>query len=161
MAKKRIFTHDDQQQKDYAREARLQYGPDLVNESNARWNGYTELQRDAIREEGDEIYNDLADALTAGKDPLSAEVQDMLVRWHDHIRYFYEPTLDILRGLGEMYVMSPDFRATFEKLHPELPEYLQTGIIEYVDDLETEAIRRMLAEDAGDGDADVLRRLSG
>lgn len=36
MAKKRIFTHDDQQQKDYAREARLQYGPDLVNESHTR-----------------------------------------------------------------------------------------------------------------------------
>lgn len=25
-------------------------------------------------------------------------------RWHQHIRYFYAPTTDILRGLADLYV---------------------------------------------------------
>ena len=75
------------------------------------------------------------------------EVQAILKRWHDHMRYFYEPTLDILRGLGEMYTSHPDFIANFNRLHPDLAEYMKSGINQYVDDLEYAEIERMLAED--------------
>lgn len=39
----------DAQQKQYQREARLQYDPQLVNESIQRWNTYTSAQQDAIQ----------------------------------------------------------------------------------------------------------------
>jgi hypothetical protein len=138
---------DDEQQKDYQRQARLQYGPDNVNESIRRWNSYSNVQKEAIGEEGNQIYSDLTDALEAGKSPLSAEVQAIFVRWHDHLHYFYEPTLDILRGLGDLYNSNPDFIKNFQKLHPDLPAYLEEGIQLYVDDLETAEIERLLAED--------------
>jgi hypothetical protein len=70
-----------------------------------------------------------------------------LQRWHQHLRYFYEPTLEILRGLGELYHSHPDFMANFQELHPELPVYLYEAIHQYVDDLEYAEIERMLAED--------------
>ncbi len=148
MSKARLFEgFSDEKQKEYERSARLQYGPEIVNESARRWKSYTQADKAKISEEGNQIYSGLVDALEAGKSAQSAEVQELLERWHQHLRYFYEPTLEILRGLGELYNSSPDFIATFQKLHPKLPDYLQEGITVYVDALEYAEIARMLAED--------------
>lgn len=148
MSKKKLFEgFSPEQQKQYEREARLQWGPEIVNNSIKRWNHYTEAQRQAILDEGGAIYDDLVRALVAGEAPQSPGVQAILVRWHNHIHHFYEPTLDILRGLGQGYNSHPDFIANFQKLHPDLPAYLEAAINQYVDDLETAAIERMLAED--------------
>jgi len=148
MSNKGLFEgFDPEQQKQYEREARLQYGPDNVNESIKRWNSYTKAQQEAIFEEGGAIYGDLVKAMEAGLPPGSDEVRAILDRWQQNIRYFYEPTLDILRGLGELYNTDPAFMATFHKFHPDLPRYLQATIMQYVDDLETAEIERMLADD--------------
>ncbi len=149
MSKRQFFeAFNDETQKEYEREARLQYGPDQVNTSIKRWNSYTHAQREAISNEGNQVYSDLVDAIEAGKSPLDADVQTILQRWHKHIHYFYEPSLDILRGLGELYVSSPDFRKNFDKIDLRLAEYMRDGVMQYVDDLEYAEIERMLAEDA-------------
>lgn len=148
MSKRALFeAFSDEKQKHYERVARLQWGPEIVNESARRWNGYTQAQKDAILAEGGQVYTDLAAALEAGKSAHSAEVQAILGRWHNHLRSFYEPTTDILRGLGEMYQSHPDFAATFMRLHPDLPDYLAEAITQYVDDLEDAELRRLIAED--------------
>lgn len=148
MSKKQLFkAFTEEEQKQYQREARLQYGPDTVNESIKRWNSYTKTQQEAILEEAGQIYNDIVEAIRDGKSPLSEEVQGVLQRWHSNLHHFYEPTLEILRGLGEGYNTHPDFIANFQKLHPDLPAYLQEAITQYVDDLEYAEIERMLAED--------------
>lgn len=135
------------QEEQWGREVRLQYDPDLVRESNQRWNGYSAAQKDYIKDEGNRIYAAIAEQIEAGLPPTSAEVQALLDRWQAHLRYFYEPSLDVLRGLGELYNTSPDFIATFQQLHAELPAYLQAAIAHYVDDLETQAIIAMLEAD--------------
>lgn len=148
MSRKKMFNaFSDEEQKQYEREARLQYGPDMVNDSVRRWNSYSDLQRQVIADEGNQIYEELVTQLEAGVSAKSAAVQAILERWHQHLRYFYEPTLDILRGLGMMYSTSPDFIANFQKLHSDLPEYLTEGIEQYVDDLEYAEIERLLAAD--------------
>lgn len=149
MSKQQLFEgFSAEKQKYYEREARLQWGPDRVNESVRRWNSYSKEKQQAIQAEGGQIYIEMAEALDAGKAPQHAEVQALLARWHDHMRYFYEPTLDILRGLGEAYHTHPDFMAFFQQIHPGLPDYLAEAITQYVDDLETAEIERMLAQDA-------------
>lgn len=148
MSKKSLFDgFSQEQQEQYTREARLQYGPDIVNASVKRWNSYSKEQQTAIMEEASQIYAELAEAIDAEKSPTSPEVQAILERWHENIRWFYEPTLEILRGLGMGYSSDPGFIATFTKYHPELPAYLEAAITTYVDDLETEELRRMLEED--------------
>jgi MerR family transcriptional regulator, thiopeptide resistance regulator len=148
MSKKQLFGgFNPEKQKDYEREARLQYGPEVVNDSIKRWNSYTKTQQEIIMEEGNTIYSDIVAAIEAGVGPERAQMQAILVRWHNHIRYFYEPTLETLRGLGDLYTSHPDFIANFQKLHTDLPTYLQAGIVQYVDDLETAEIERLLAED--------------
>ena len=149
MSKRQLFeAFSDEKQKEYEGEARLTYGPDKVNESVKRWGSYTQAQKEAVGAEGNQVYNDLVDAIEAGKSPTSEDVQAILQRWHDHLRYFYEPTLDILRGLGVLYNSHPGFITNFAKIHPQLAEYMREGINQYVDDLEYAEIERMLAEDA-------------
>jgi DNA-binding transcriptional MerR regulator len=148
MSKDKLFTgFTEEKQKYYERVARLQYGPDRVNESIRRWNGYNETQREAVQQEGGQIYLDLVAAIETGRDAQSDEVQAIIERWANHIRYFYEPDLDVIRGLGEGYRTNPDFIAFFEKLHPELPNYLGEAITQYVDNLEYAEIERMVAEE--------------
>ena len=145
---KDVFSkHDDAQQKEYKREARLQYGPDRVAESTQNWNSYTEAERDVIIAEGNQIYTDLADAMTVGKESGHEDVHAILDRWQKHLRYFYEPNLDVLRGLGELYNTDDRFIKNFQKIHADLPTYLQEVITEYVDELETAELEQMLAED--------------
>lgn len=139
--------HSDEQQKQYEREIRLEYGPSLVNESVKRWNSYTKEQQDAVLAEGGEVYNEIIAAIEAGTSATDTEVQRLMVRWHDNLRNFYEPTLEILRGLGELYNTHPDFIANFKKMHPRLGEYIREAINQYVDDLEYAEIVRLLEED--------------
>ncbi len=154
MSKKRLFeAFSEEQQKDYEREVRLQYDPQFVNDSIKRWNSYSKAQQDAVMAEAGEIYTDLAAAMEAGTAAQSAEVQAIMARWHENLRNFYEPTLEILRGLGETYNTDPRFIANFQQVHPELPGYLYEAVAYYVDELETAEIARMLAED------DAARRI--
>ncbi len=151
MSKKKLFQgFSEEKQKQYEREARLQWGPERVNESVRRWGSYSEHKKEDIMQEGAQNYQDLAKALEASKSPQDEDVQKIVKRWHDHIGYFYEPTLDILRGLGEMYTTHPEFMAYFQQFHDDLPDYLNKAIIQYVDDLEHAEIVRMLAEDEED-----------
>lgn len=148
MSGKQLFgAFSEETQKQYEREARLQYDPQIVNDSIKRWSHYSQAEKDHILAEAGEIYRDMVEAIEAGRSPQSPEVQTILERWHKNIFHFYEPTLEILRGLGDGYNSDPAFIANFQKLHPDLPTYLQQGITQYVDDLETAEIERMLAED--------------
>lgn len=149
MAKKRraLKQHSAEQQKQYEREARLQYGPAEVNETIGRWNSYSRERQEAIKAEGDRIYQDLAEALDAGKSAGDREVTAILERWVEHLRSFYEPSLDRLRGLGQLYNSNPEFIENFRNIHVDLPAYLERVIEFYVDELETAELERMLAED--------------
>ncbi len=145
--KSRLKVPNAEEQKQYEREARLQYGPGTVNESIERWNSYNEAEQEAIIAEGNQIYADLAEAMAAGEVAGDRPVVDILERWQEHLRRFYEPSLDVLRGLGQMYNSDPRFIANFQNIHNDLPAYLEGVIDHYVDELETAELERMLAED--------------
>lgn len=138
----------EKKQKRYERIARLQYGPELVNESVKRWAGYSKAEQEAIMAEGGRNYLALTEALKAGTPVYDAAVQALVQRWYEHIRTFYEPTLEIARGLGTLYTTDPEFGAFFAKIHPGLADYLKEAIIVYVDALEDAELGRMLADDA-------------
>lgn len=146
--------YDKEKQEQYEREARLQYGADSVNASIKRWNSYSEEKQAAILAEGGQIYNEIVEAMQRGIAAQNDEVQVLIQRWHDHLRYFYEPTLEIMRGLAETYKSEPGFIEFFKKIHADLPEYLSDAIVQYVDVLEYAEIERLIAED------DANRRMS-
>lgn len=147
----------EKKQKRYERIARLQYGPENVNESIRRWNSYSKAEQQAIMDEGGRNYLALTEALKAGTPVYDAEVQAHIQHWYEHIRYFYEPTLEIARGLGQLYKTDPEFGAFFAKFHPNLTDYLCEAITFYVDNLEDAELARLLAEDSQDAKSQASR----
>lgn len=148
MSRRKLFrAFTEEEQKYNERLVRLEHGPQNVNDSIRRWNSYSKEQQQAVFDEANDIYNDLADALEEGLPVHSEIVQEMIGRWHQNMHHFFDPTLDVLRGLGDTYATHPGFRENIGSIHPDLPDFLQQAITLYVDELETEEIMRMLAED--------------
>lgn len=121
---------DDETQARYEQEAAEMYDAETVRETSRRWKSYTAEDKARIIAEGGQIYHDLAVMLD--RDPADAEVQASIGRWHQHIRAFYEPTPDILRGLGHAYEEQPEFAAFYEAIHPDMPGFLRRAIDHYV-----------------------------
>ena len=133
---------NEAKQKAYEKEA-AKLWPDTVQESVKLWNSYSKDQQQSILAEGDANY--AAIAANMDKGPASDEVQALLGRWHQHIRYFYEPSIETLAGLGAMYHDHPDFNATFTAIDPNLPGFLKQAIAHYVDVLETRWLEQALS----------------
>lgn len=130
-----LFAGFEEKQKEYEKQAAELWGEASVRESRQRWDRYTPEQQRSIFAEGRQIYADVAAAMQRGAKPDSAEVRAVLSRWHQHLRYFYEPTPEILRGLGQMYNEHPDFIATFQQFHPDLPPYFSQAVASYCETL--------------------------
>lgn len=129
MSAQEVFSgFSEEQQEAYAQEARQRWDPALVDQSMKLWKSYSPEKKQQVLAEGQAVYVDILAHMQAGQAPGSAEVQACLGRWHQHLRYFYEPTWAILRGLGQGYANDLQFRANFEKLHPDLPDYLNEAI---------------------------------
>lgn len=142
MSENNIFEgFSEEQEEQYSKEAIDQWG-DNAAQSIRLWNSYSEERKAAIMQEGSEIYQEIVTNMHTG--PASPEIRDLLVRWHQHLRYFYEPTIEVLEGLGDMYHDHPDFNATFTKIHPDLPAFLKEAIGIYTDELETKWLEREL-----------------
>ena len=132
MKKKDYFAgFSEEKQKQYEEQIRQKYG-EKAFEGVTDWNSYTPEQKKRIVDESGAIYDDLVAAMGKGYD--SPEVQQIIARWHQHLRYFYEPSVERLRGLGQMYTEEPEFVAKFRALHLELPEFLNQAIQYYCKD---------------------------
>jgi DNA-binding transcriptional MerR regulator len=116
---------DDEQEKSYAQEAVEKWG-DEARRSIRKWNDYSNQKKAVIRAEGEAVYRDMVPLI--GSDPGSPDVQAVVARWHEHLRYFYEPSREWLLGLAEMYVEDPRFRATFDSRHPQLAEFMLQAV---------------------------------
>ncbi|MBN1428472.1 MAG: MerR family transcriptional regulator [Anaerolineae bacterium] len=140
--KKTIFEgFSEEKQKQYEKEAVDHWG-DNASQSIKLWHSYSDERKAQIMQEGGDIYVEIVANMGKGAD--SPEIRALLVRWHQHLRYFYEPTIEVLGGLGNMYHDHPDFNATFTRIHPDLPVFLKEAIAIYVDELETRWLEREL-----------------
>ena len=126
-----VFSED--QQKEYEKEAAERW-PETYKEGARRWKSYTDADKKRIGEEGEAVYRDLVAALD--QDTGSEVVQKIVARWHQRLRYFCEPNVELLRGLGRMYVDDLRFAATFARIHPNLAQFHQQVIDIYCDRLE-------------------------
>ena len=137
MEDKKLFAgFSEKEEKSYAAQAREQYGAEEVDASYRLWKSYSPEKQVEIKAEGAAIYGELA--ARVDRDPGSDEIQALIARWHQHMRSFYEPSTERLRGLGALYSEDPDFRRNFAELHPDLPELIRGAIEIYCDRRENE-----------------------
>jgi DNA-binding transcriptional MerR regulator len=123
----------EEQQAQYEEEAARRWDEQTVRESNRRWRNYSAETKAQIKREGEAIHRDLLANMNKGY--ASPEVQAVIARWHQHLRYFYEPSLETLAGLADLYNDDPNFRANYEKLHPDMPAFVRKAILHYCESL--------------------------
>lgn len=99
----------------YAKEVNERWGStDAYKQSKRRTDGYTTEDWARIKEEADDITKRFAEKV--GEDPASAEVQELVAQWQNHItKYYYDCTNEILAGLGQMYVADERFTNNIDK----------------------------------------------
>jgi len=66
------------------------------------------------------------------KGAASPEAQAIVGRWRKHMDYFWTPNLDQLLALANGYNDDPRFKANFDKMHPQLAEFMGEAVKVYV-----------------------------
>jgi len=119
----------------WQKEAKERWGnTDQYKQSIGKYESLTDAQKLQMKKDGDKLMEDIV--ANMGKDPGSPEVQALVQRHYNSLRFFYEPNLTMYRGLADMYVGYKDdkrFRAYFEKYHKDLPEFMRDAIYAYCD----------------------------
>lgn len=128
MEDKELFAFSEALQARYEQEAEALWGEN-VRVSSRKWKGYSGEKKKQIFAEGEAVYLDLIERLDDAPD--GPAVGAIIARWERHIRYFYEPTVEIMRGLGQAYVEHPGFRAFFDKMNPRLAAFMREPIEAY------------------------------
>jgi len=134
MESKELFEgFSEEKQKEYEEEVRQRFGEENLRVSQSRWSSYSAEKKAQIFEEAGEIYRYMVEAIPLG--PGSPQAQEGIARWHQNMRYFYEPTTEILLGLADGYNEDPRFAAFFQRIHPNLAEFMRQAIKIYCDRL--------------------------
>jgi DNA-binding transcriptional MerR regulator len=137
MKKEQLFdVFNDKQQAEYEKEALQEYDPEIVKASNEKWKRYTTADKQRIGEEGNAIYQDIIEAMPKGAS--SPEVQACIVRWRKHMEYFWTPNDRQLLAIAEGYNTDPRFKANFDKVHPNLAEFMLKAVKVYVESRQQE-----------------------
>jgi DNA-binding transcriptional MerR regulator len=111
----------------YEREVNEKYDPELVKESNRRVRNMSKERWQAVKKEGEDITRLIASL--ANRPPADPQVQAAIARHHAHIENFYPVSPEIYRGLAQMYVEHPEFRAYYEKYGPNLADFMQAAML--------------------------------
>jgi DNA-binding transcriptional MerR regulator len=141
MAKKKMFEVFDmkkieEHQKKYEQEVKEKYGDTLAYEqSQQKTQSYQAEDWKRIQEKMEQLYGDLADLMD--REPTNAEVQRLIGDYRQYITdNFYDCTVEIFRGLGDLYVDDPRFTKNIDKVQPGLSEFLHAAMHVYCDELE-------------------------
>jgi len=115
----------------YADEAKQRWGTtDVYVESQRRTSKYTKENWKRIQQEGAEIREGLAALM--GRSPSDPGVQALVKRFHEYMSTnFYACSLEMLSGLGDMYVSDHRFTATYDKVKPGLALFIRDAIKSY------------------------------
>jgi DNA-binding transcriptional MerR regulator len=120
--------------KQYADEARERWGKERVDAVMDRTSQYPAKRWAAITNKWDEIFRKVAAAMDKG--PSDPDVQQAVGEIRQLISdNFYDCTLDIFRGLGNLYVDDERFTANIDKYRPGLTEFLRQAIHIYCDEM--------------------------
>ncbi|MDF2726386.1 MAG: MerR family transcriptional regulator [Paenibacillus sp.] len=138
MSKESLFEPFDmkqieEHQQKYAKETERLYGnTDAYKQSKQRTSRYTEDDWKRIKAEADGIYKRLVAAMPKG--PADEETQSAIAAHRQHITdNYYTCTLEIYRGLGDMYVNDPRFTKNIDKYQEGLAEFFRQAIHLYCD----------------------------
>ncbi|HEY1547461.1 MAG TPA: MerR family transcriptional regulator [Kofleriaceae bacterium] len=99
-------------------------------ESARRTKQYGKPEWDAIRREGDAVFARFAELMAEHAPATDARVREAVVAHRDHIsRWFYPCSVEIQRGLADMFVADARFTQNIDRLAPGLAQYIHDAIV--------------------------------
>lgn len=104
---------------------------DLIHESQKRTVSWGTKEWDAIKQEGNEIYQALAECITKELSPRSEEVQALIHKHYLMTERFYDVSKDVYTGLAQLYCEHPGFGKFFTPFHPQLTEFIAEAMRVY------------------------------
>ena len=114
----------------YEKEVKEKWGnTDAYKESQKKTAGYTKEKWQSTTDGLDSIMGEFATAMKNDIAPDSAEAMSLATKLQQYITdNFYTCTKDILKGLGEMYVLDERFKANIDKHGEGTAEFIRSVI---------------------------------
>jgi DNA-binding transcriptional MerR regulator len=118
---------------EWQREAEARWGDSpAMKQSKERLKHYTAADYQRLKENGKRAMQALAELID--RPPDDPELQARIAESHRYIHEtFYDCPLEMYRGLGDMYVDDPRFKANYDKFAPGLAVLVRDAIHIYVD----------------------------
>ena len=115
---------------EWNKEAEKRWGnTDAYKQSVGKYEKLTKEEKLKMKKDGEQLMEDIVANMSKGAG--SPEVQALVQKHYDALKFFYEPNLELYKGLADMYVGyqgDTRFRAYFEKHHKDLPEFMRDAI---------------------------------
>jgi DNA-binding transcriptional MerR regulator len=136
------MTHDlyegfsPEEAKQYRQEAIQKWG-DKVAESKKKLSRLSKQEFQNLKAEGVQIATDISILMSQNKPANSSETQAKIREYHHHMQNYYDCTLQIFQGLGQMYVQDPRFKKYYEDIQKGLAKYISQAIQIYTSNSKT------------------------
>ena len=128
--KKALTTFSDHEMDKYKAEAKQRWGnTEAYKQSVARTKNWTKEDYKRIGEEGLALTKQIALVMNL---PVSdPKVQELIKLHHDGIEVFYTCSMEMYRGLAEMYITDPRFAKYYEDIAPGLAKFVHDAILHF------------------------------
>lgn len=117
----------------YTDEARERWGDtEAFRQSEER---VKKMGKEGLRKvlaESGALTEEIAQSMNEGEDPTGERVQALIARHYEGLRAFYEPDLEIYRGLAEVYIVDDRFKANYENVAPGLAQFMHDAMMYFV-----------------------------
>lgn len=126
---------NDQTYQKHKDEAKARWGStEAFKQSMERIGKLSKEEFARIREEGEDIARKTASLMENGAAFDSPKIQEQIGRFYDHLKNFYEPSYEMFRGLGQMYVDDPRFRNVYEQRAKGFAVFMRDAMKHYAED---------------------------
>lgn len=116
----------------YTEEARQKWGDtDAFKQSEERVRKMGKEGLKKVLQASGELTVEIANAMKAGFAPKNNEVQILIARHYDGLRAFYEPSIEIYRGLANAYLADERFKINYENVAEGLAQFMHDAMIAY------------------------------
>mgnify|MGYP000616217074 CR=1 FL=1 len=124
------------EQEQYSEELKERFDARTIEESNRRTAHYSKERWAQIIQEGADLASRVGDQMNRGAEATDEKVQEEVAKYHSYIdNNFYSCSIEVFRGLGEMYVSDLRFSAYYEKIAEGLAVFFSHAIGIYCDRL--------------------------
>lgn len=135
MTNEEKFIGFDFNKNEYEQEAREKWGGKTVDKANEKLSNMPKQERFEKETEMNNIFRSLASVNNEEKSPASEEAQQLIQNWNDFLNdnINYEYSLEVFKGLGELYIADERFTKNINQFGDGLAQYMHEAINIYVE----------------------------